>query len=97
MEYRAFLKVPGLEFADESKWQPFIERLERDYADLAPVIGFVEGGAEIIVSMSCPSESEAAQRGVDAVTDCLRASGLGALYPATVEVERVPDSELASA
>jgi hypothetical protein len=97
MEYRAFLKIPGLTFADESKWEPLIERLERQYAQFGPVIGFDEGGAEIIVSMSCSSEADAAQSGVDAVVNSLRSVGLSTFYPASVEVERVAAEDLASA
>lgn len=97
MEFRAFLQIPGLPFADDGNWEPFIARLESDFAELGPVIGWTEGGAEVIVAMPSSSEADAAQRAVDAVTECLRATGLSELYPASVEVERVPDEELASA
>jgi hypothetical protein len=97
MEYRAYLKIPGLAFGDEARWEPLIERLENRFQDLGPVIGFYDDGAEIIVSMPAQSEADAAKRGFAAVTECLREVGIGDLYPGSVEVEPVPDDELATA
>ena len=97
MEFSVFLQIPGLPFDDEGRWGPFIDRLESDYPELGPVIGWSEQGAEVVVSMRSASEADATRRAVDVVTDCLRGTGLGKLYPGSVEVERVSDEELASA
>jgi hypothetical protein len=97
MEFRAFLQIPGLPFEDEGRWEPFINRLESNYRELGPVVGWSEQGAEVVVSIRSASEADATRRAVDAVTDCLRSTGLGELYPGSVEVERVSDEELASA
>jgi hypothetical protein len=97
MEYRAYLRIPGMRFRDEHLWEPFIKALEQDYAELGPVIGFSDEGAEVIVSMDCESEASAATQGVEAVTMCLQAVGLSELYPRGVEVEPAADDELAPA
>jgi hypothetical protein len=97
MEYRAFLTIPGLDFDKEKRWEPFIERLERTHGDLGPVIGFVEGGAEVVLAMDSDGEAAVATRAVEIVAECLQAVGLAGLYPRVVEVEPVPDDELATA
>ena len=96
MEFRAYLTIPNLSFQDEARWEPFIQALERDHPELGPVIGWGEAGAEVIIAMDSESEAAAARHGVDAVTQCLRAVGLGDLYPHGVEIELVED-ELATA
>ena len=97
MEYRAFLTIPGLDFDEERNWEPFIERLERRHADLGPVIGFVEGGAEVVLATDSDSEAAVATRTVEIVAESLQAVGLAGLYPRAVEIQPVPDDELATA
>jgi hypothetical protein len=97
MEYRVFLKIPGIEVADEAAWEKLISRLERDYNQFGPVIGFYEGGAEVVVSMDCATEADAASRGVEAIASSLLATGLGAYYPGSVTIEAITADELATA
>lgn len=96
MEYRVYLRIPGLSFADEGRWEPLIETLERDRGELGPVIGFDDGAAEVIVALDCESEAVAATKAVEVVAEALQAVGLAELYPRGVEVELAED-ELATA
>jgi hypothetical protein len=97
MEYRAILTIPGLDFDEEDRWEPLIERLERTHPDLGPVIGFVEGGAEVVLAMDSDNEAAVATRAVEIVAECLQAVGQAGLYPQAVEVKPIPDDELATA
>lgn len=94
MEFRAFIAVPGLPVDDESTWEPFIERLERELDGLGPVIGWVDGHAEVVVSTTADDESAAATELYAAVAGQMRAAGLPG-YPTSVQLEVVPADDLA--
>jgi hypothetical protein len=40
MEYRIFVQIPGVPLADEGSWERLIGWLERNHADLGPVISW---------------------------------------------------------
>lgn len=96
-EYRAWVTVPGLPFGAEDRWEPVIEKLERDAPDLGPVIGWTGDVAHFVVSADVDDPAELAERAVSAISRALRAAGHGDLYPAAFEVEAAEDEQLVAA
>lgn len=93
MEYRGWIKVPGLAFEREVEHERLYEMLLRDHVDLGPVMSWEDGGSTTVVLLGIDAEDEAAAAGAmsAAVVDSLHASGLGHLYPAAVEIEPADD------
>jgi hypothetical protein len=86
-EYRLHISVPGLPLEAEEAWAPLIARLERDHAGLGPVLAWDRNVAWITLATDADDEADAVRIGVDAVVSTLRSCGLGAHYPASVELE----------
>lgn len=93
-EYRLWITIPGFPFSAEERWEPFTEKLERDWSSLAPVFTWSDDAIVAIIATDAADPANAARIGVEAVTDALRATALGDRYPASVEVERVEEREL---
>jgi hypothetical protein len=91
MEYRVWITVPGLGLADEHRWKPAIQHLERTFAQYGPVIGWEQGETRFVLSTEAPSELLAARDLYSAVVETLRRTSLTDLYPTRVEIE--PASE----
>ncbi|MEK6278446.1 MAG: hypothetical protein AABM29_10600 [Actinomycetota bacterium] len=98
MEYRLWITVPDLPFEDEKRWEPFLERLEKTHSSLGPILSWSPSGAALIIlGLDAESEARAAQTGFDVVTSALQAGGLANHYPREIEVEPIPEDELAPA
>lgn len=86
MELRAWITVPGLPFDRDDAWVPVIKHLEQRN-DYGAVIGWTDEGAQFVLSTDADDPAHAADILTHAVTDALRATGHGDLYPAGVEIE----------
>jgi hypothetical protein len=86
-EYRLHISVPGLPLEAEAGWEPLIGRLEREHARLGPILSWDQNVACITLATDADDEADAVRIGVDAVVSTLRSCGLGAHYPASVELE----------
>ncbi len=97
MEFRSWIKVPGLAYEQEVEHERLHKMLLRDHVDLGPVMSWADGGSSTVVVLAIDAADEAAAAGAmsDAVVDSLHASGLGHLYPAAVEVEPAGDRVVA--
>jgi len=94
IEYRLWITIQDLPFEAEERWLPFSEHLESSHPGLGPVFTWSADAMVAIVATTAADEAAAAERGVAVVAQALHASGLGDHYPASVEVEAVPESEL---
>ena len=88
-EFRAHITVAGLPIRDTARWEPFRDALEREHANLGPILSWRTGVLVVALAADCDDQAEAAAVMIAAVTDSLRAAGLGALYPAVIELEPV--------
>ena len=71
-----------------------MEHLERHHADLGPVLAWDGLDCELVLATDAQDVASAADAVTRAVTDSLRASGLGDRYPAAIEIEAIePESE----
>lgn len=94
MELRARITIPTIQFADEHAWEPLARHLEHAHVDdLGPTMSWDKTGTVVTVSSDVADEAELVQRGIDAITESLHATGLGDHYPAAVEVEPAADDE----
>lgn len=88
MEYRIFVHIPGVPLADEASWERLIGWLERNHADLGPVISWDDSTtACVTVATDAEDAAAAAETASSAVSRALHATDLGALYPRAIEVE----------
>jgi hypothetical protein len=88
MECRIFVQIPGVPLADEASWERLIGWLERNHADLGPVISWDDSTtARITVATDAEDAAAAAEIASGAVSRALHATDLGALYPRAIEVE----------
>lgn len=94
MEYRIFVQIPGVHFADEASWERLIGWLEGNHGDLGPVISWDDSTtARITVATNAEDAAAAAEVATGAVSRALHAADLGALYPRAIEVESVDAKE----
>jgi hypothetical protein len=94
-EYRVWIDVPRLPFADEANWEPLMENLEDRHGDLGPVLGWEnETRAQFVLACDAEGAAAAAQIAAEAVFDALISCGLHDRYPTSVEVEPVTETEL---
>ncbi len=95
MEYRAWITIPGLALEREDRWEPFIERMERDHADdLGPTLGWdTPDLAYVVLSVEGRSRSAAAATMVEAITETLQAVGLDDLAPTAIRFEGAAPAE----
>jgi hypothetical protein len=97
MEYRAWISVPGLPLEAEQRWEPLIERLEREHHDYGPILAWEADGAQVVLSTDAPSEAIAARDLYHAVAESLRATGLSELYPTRVAIVPVSADQITPA
>lgn len=91
-EFRLHIRVPGLAFSAESSWGPLIEFLETHRAELGPVISWDEQRVAVVtVAVDSDDAAQATETCVGAVSDALHRTGLGHLYPRSVEIDTVGD------
>ncbi len=96
MEYRAWINIPNLPFAEEQVWGPFISFLEESYGEFGPVLGWDTNDlANVVMATDAESPSEAAQMLFDAVAVGLRGADLTDRYPSAVRIELVEDELVA--
>lgn len=94
MEYRVFVQIPGVALADEASWERLIGWLERNHADLGPVISWEDSTtACVTVATDAEDAAAAAEIAAGAVSRALHATGLGTLYPRAIEVEQADAKE----
>jgi hypothetical protein len=94
MEYRIFVQIPGVPLADEASWERLISWLERNHADLGPVISWDDSTtACVTVATDAEDAAAAAEIASGAVSRALHATDLGALYPRAIEVESADAKE----
>jgi hypothetical protein len=87
MEYRIFVQIPGVPLADEASWERLIGWLERNHADLGPVISWDDSTTACVTVATDAEDAAAAEIASGAVSRALHATDLGALYPRAIEVE----------
>ena len=97
MEYRTWVFIAGLVADEQSRWEPFIERLEYDVRDYQPSIGWRGEEAHVVMSFEAADIAGAAAHGVALVADALQTTGLGELYPTRVELEALNGAGSAAA
>jgi hypothetical protein len=83
MEYRIWIRTPGLPVDDEAAWEPLIERLEQQHPELGPVLGWEDGGALFVFMTDAASSADAAS---DVVRVFLRATGEMGRAPTSFQV-----------
>ena len=94
MEYRIFVQIPGVPLADEASWERLIGWLERNHADLGPVISWDDSTtACVTVATDAEDTAAAAEIASGAVSRALHATDLGALYPRAIEIESADAKE----
>lgn len=98
MEYRSWITIPGLPFVHEAEHTRLHDALVEQANNLGPVMTWTDDRQSTVVVLGSEAEDEAAAVGImtSAVISALRASGLGHLYPASVEVQ-VADDDLVPA
>ncbi|MDP2710272.1 MAG: hypothetical protein Q8O56_03550 [Solirubrobacteraceae bacterium] len=70
--HRVWTTITSLPFDDEARWEPVITSLERDHADLGPVISFeADGSAVIILADDAVTLADSARVANDAITPLL--------------------------
>lgn len=93
MQYRVYLTIPNLPLEPEEAWEPLIETLERDAAELGPVIGWDGDDAHVIVAADAPDPTAATRIAVDALADARQRTGQQDRYSLRVEVEHVAEGD----
>jgi hypothetical protein len=91
VEFRSWVKIPGLQQEQEQEHERLYELLLRDHVDLGPVMTWRDGGSSTVVVLAADAEDEASAVDLmrSAVANSLHVGGLGYLDPIVVEVESV--------
>jgi hypothetical protein len=91
MEYRGFVRVPGIDIEGDRAGD-LLDVLEERHGSFGPVLGGVEGGVEVIISLDQPDDDETRARTLmlGVVSDALISGGFEQL-PSGIELERVAD------
>lgn len=96
MAYRTWTSVADMPFADEPKWLPLTNYLERVYGDLGPIASWDDAQTMVLILANDePDPATAAENAARIISEALHASGLADHFPTVFEVE--PVSELAAA
>ncbi len=91
-EYRLHISVPASPSRRSRVWEPLIGFLETHRGELGPVISWDEERVAVVtVAVDSDDEARAAEICVGAVSDALHRTGLGHLYPRSVEIDPVGD------
>ena len=91
-DYRLHISIPGLEFEMPDEWGALMKFLERHHHDLAPRVTWDAAHLAVIsLSLNTDSEARAVRLSIDAVSDALHQTGLGAFYPQGVDIEQIND------
>lgn len=90
MEYRSWIAVENMPFADEAAWLPFTRHLERRHGELGPIASWDDDTTMVIVLADDQADrATATERATSAVSDALRASDMSDRVPRVLEVEPV--------
>jgi hypothetical protein len=97
MEYRSWIEVPGLPYAEEAGHERLFEVLLRDNVDLGPVMSWSDDGNVTLIVLTTDSKSQAAAVAemTKAVAQALVSSGLDHLQPVCAAVTKVNEATAA--
>ncbi|HEX3735050.1 MAG TPA: hypothetical protein VHU86_07820 [Solirubrobacterales bacterium] len=98
MEYRSWIEIPGLAYAQEAEHERLFRALLRDHVDLGPVMSWTDDrtGTLVVLSANGENRSSAVEQMTDAVADALRSSGLDNLTPVASIAEPVVEGQAAA-
>lgn len=90
MEYRAYIRVPGLDVESVGA-ERLLSKLEVHHGEMGPVLSGGATGLDVVLAIEADNPSTAAEVMYTTVADSLRLIGEADLYPQTVEIEPVSD------
>lgn len=93
MEYRAWIRVPGLDVESDHAGRLLAALDSGRYGDIGPALSGAGDGSDVVASTDTDDPATAARRLYDAVVDAIDDTGLGYSRPDRVEVEPADDQE----
>jgi hypothetical protein len=92
MEYRIWISLANMPFADEPTWLPLIDRLESDHRELGSIASWDDETTMVIVlADDQPDRATAAENAARIVSEALHATLLADRFPSVFQVEPVAD------
>jgi hypothetical protein len=92
VEYRSWIALDNMPFADESLWLPFMRHIERTFTELGPIASWDDDSTMVVVLADDQSDpATAAECATRTVSETLRATNLSDRVPRVLEVEPVDD------
>jgi hypothetical protein len=97
MEYRAWIRVPGLDVEGDDAGRLLAALDSGRYGDVGPVLSGAGDSSDVVVSTDTDDPAAAARQLYDVIVEAIDDAGLGYPRPSRVEVEPADHRELAPA